>query len=162
MKTDRLYEIIGVLTRREVEARILLPVVEAFASEFGREKVLKVLSATIVGIARQQGEQLRRAMGGDAISHFADSMAAWKRDNALEIEVLEQSEAVFNFNVTRCRYADMYRDLGIPELGAVLSCDRDFALVEGFNPRITLSRSQTIMTGAPCCDFRYRLNPGHK
>ena len=45
--------------------------------------------------------------------------------------------------------------LGIPELGAVLSCNRDAALIEGFNPSVTLVRTQTIMEGAPCCDFRY-------
>jgi hypothetical protein len=49
----------------------------------------------------------------------------------------------------------MYRALGIPELGEVLSCQRDAALIEGFNPDVTLTRTQTIMQGAACCDFRY-------
>ncbi|HSC72405.1 MAG TPA: L-2-amino-thiazoline-4-carboxylic acid hydrolase, partial [Candidatus Methylomirabilis sp.] len=51
----------------------------------------------------------------------------------------------------------MYRALGIPELGAVLSCGRDYALGDGFNPDLQLTRTQTIMEGAPFCDFRYRL-----
>jgi hypothetical protein len=50
----------------------------------------------------------------------------------------------------------MYQALGMPELGAVLSCNRDFSLVEGFNPSIQLERAQTLMQGAPCCTFRYR------
>jgi hypothetical protein len=50
----------------------------------------------------------------------------------------------------------MYRELGIPELGAILSCGRDAALVEGFNPGVQLTRTQTILQGAPCCDFRYQ------
>jgi hypothetical protein len=50
----------------------------------------------------------------------------------------------------------MYRALGIPELGVVLSCGRDFALGEGFNPDLKLTRTQIIMEGAPYCDFRYR------
>jgi hypothetical protein len=53
----------------------------------------------------------------------------------------------------------MYRALGIPELGAILSCGRDGALGEGFNPALRLVRTQTIMEGAPCCDFRYRMEP---
>lgn len=57
--------------------------------------------------------------------------------------------------VTRCRYAEMYRALGIPELGETLSCSRDAALIEGFNPEVEFTRSQTIMQGAACCDFRY-------
>jgi hypothetical protein len=49
----------------------------------------------------------------------------------------------------------MYRSLGMAELGAVLSCNRDYSLVEGFNPEIQLERKQTIMQGASCCTFRY-------
>ncbi len=75
----------------------------------------------------------------------------------MQIEVLGQDGAHFDFNVTRCRYAEMYRALGIPELGAVLSCNRDWALIEGFNPEIELSRTQTLMEGAPYCNFRYTL-----
>ena len=43
------------------------------------------------------------------------------------------------------------------ELGAVLSCNRDYALIEGFNGEVDLTRTQTIMEGAAYCDFRYRL-----
>jgi hypothetical protein len=43
-------------------------------------------------------------------------------------------------------------------MGTIFSCTRDFALVEGFNPNISLKRTQTIMQGADFCDFRYRLN----
>jgi hypothetical protein len=50
----------------------------------------------------------------------------------------------------------MYRALGIPEVGALLSCNRDFALIEGFNPDVELERTQTIMQGATHCDFRFR------
>jgi hypothetical protein len=58
--------------------------------------------------------------------------------------------------VTRCRYAELYHALGIPELGTLLSCNRDYALIEGFNPDVDLTRTQTIMEGATYCDFRYR------
>ncbi len=49
---------IGVLKRREIEARILAPLVEALRREFGRERVLQIVRQTIVGIARDQGRQL--------------------------------------------------------------------------------------------------------
>jgi len=43
---------IGVLKRREIEARILAPLVEALGREFGRERALQIVGETIVGIAR--------------------------------------------------------------------------------------------------------------
>ena len=159
---DDLNARVGVLTRREIEARMLAPVIEALAARYGREGVLATVRDTIVEIARGQGRDLVTTMGGDSLDHFAESLQAWARDDALEIDVVAQSEDEFRFNVTRCRYAELYRALGIPELGAILSCNRDAALIEGFNPDVTFERTQTIMLGAPCCDFGYvrRGKPG--
>jgi hypothetical protein len=154
---DRLNETIGVLTRREVEARLVAPLVEALGAEFGRDKVLRVIRNAVVDIACRQGAELAQAMGGGSLRHLRDSLVHWTRDDALSIEVIEESGQAFAFNVTRCRYAEMYRDLGVPALGPILSCSRDFALIEGFNPRIRLTRTQTLMEGAPFCDFRYRI-----
>ena len=148
---------IGVLKRREIEARILAPLISAFAAEFGRERVVEITERVIVGIARDQGRALAADMAGNTLAHFVKSQANWQTGDALTIEVLRVDDTTYDFDVTRCRYAEMYRALGIPELGAILSCGRDFALGDGFNPDLTLTRTQTIMKGAPCCDFRYRL-----
>jgi L-2-amino-thiazoline-4-carboxylic acid hydrolase len=61
-----------------------------------------------------------------------------------------------SFISTRCRYAEMYRAMGLAELGALLSCNRDGAFCEGYDPRLKLERTQTLMGGASHCDFRYR------
>ncbi len=150
---------VGVLVRREIEARIVVPLIDRFSDEFGRERVTELLREVVVDVAREQGGQLAAAMGGNGVDSFAGSLEAWTRGGALEIDVVEQSDSTFAFNVTRCRYAEMYRDLGVPELGAVLSCNRDGTLAEGFNPDMTFTRTQTIMGGATHCDFRYTLPP---
>jgi len=156
MPADDLNAKLGVLTRREVEARILIPVINALGDAFGRDEVLAVVRDTIVKIARQQGAALGQQMGGNSLKNFVDSLAYWTQDKALEIDVIEESDEVLSFNVTRCRYAELYESLGIREIGTSFSCTRDFALIEGFNPEISLERSQTIMEGAEYCDFRYR------
>ena len=153
---DTLNEV-GVLKRREIEARILAPVIDALGAEFGRERVIEIVKQAIVDIAHGQGRALAEQMGGNGLSEFAKSKEPWRRGDALQIEELESSDTAYGFNVTRCRYAEMYRSLGIPELGVVLSCGRDGALGEGFNPALRLIRTQTIMEGASHCDFRYRL-----
>lgn len=152
---DTLTQRIGVLARRETEARVLAPVIEAMAEEFGREKVLEILRDTIIRVANEQGAELAGAMGGDGPAEFMDSMKYWKQDGALEIEVLDQSDDKLSFNITGCKYAQMYKALGIPELGAILSCNRDFAFAEGFNGNAKLTRTQTILSGATHCDFRF-------
>ncbi len=155
---DHLNEI-GVLKRREIEARIVGPLLDALGREFGRERVLEVAREVIIRLAHAQGAQLAEVTRGKTLAHFADGLEFWKKEDALQIDTLEQNDEKLSFNVTRCRYAELYRALGIPELGAVLSCNRDFALIEGFNPEITLTRTQTIMEGAPFCNFRYQTRP---
>ena len=157
MPADDLNAKIGVLTRREIEARILTPVIDALGESFGPEAVLSVVQSTIVKIAREQGADLSNLMGNNSLHHFFETLQFWTRDDALKIEVIEASEDVLSFNVTRCRYAELYDSLGIRDIGTKFSCARDFALIEGFNPDLTLTRTQTIMEGAPICDFRYRL-----
>lgn len=143
------------LQQREIEARIVGPLVRAFADEFGREKTIDLVRGVIVDLARESGAALASALGDQTLTAFAGSLDRWKEGGALEIEMLEQTDERLAFNVTRCRYAEMYRSLGLADLGASLSCQRDFALIEGFNPAVSLTRTQTLMEGATHCDFRF-------
>ena len=157
-RPDTLNEI-GVLKRREIEARIVAPLLERLGEEFGREEVMRVARDVVVGVAAEQGAALADAAGGNDLVSFAGTLDAWTKGDALEIDVIEQSPDRYAFNVTRCGYAEMYKALGIPELGAMLSCERDGSLMDGFNADIEFSRSQTIMGGASHCDFLYQIGP---
>ena len=88
---------------------------------------------------------------------FVERHGQWRAGGALDVDVKEQSDTAYVFDVTRCRYAEMYRALGMEELGAALSCNRDGTMVQGFNRDIEFTRNQTIMNGASHCDFSYRL-----
>jgi len=148
---------IGVLKRREIEARVIAPLLERFAEEFGAERVHELASEVIVGVAQAQGAELAGAIGRNDLESFANGMDNWTKGGALETEIIEKSATTYAFNVTRCQYAEMYRDLGLADLGATLSCNRDGTMVEGFNEDITFTRTQTIMGGATHCDFVYTL-----
>jgi hypothetical protein len=82
-------------------------------------------------------------------------MPLWTKGGALEIEVKEQSDTSFQFNVVKCRYAETYKEMGLGEIGHLLSCNRDGAFCEGYDPKLKLERTQTIMQGASHCDFKY-------
>ena len=151
---DELTQKIGVLMRRETEVRILIPFLQDLYKEFSKEKILNVLEKTIKEIAKTQGEELSKEYGKN-VDAFLNTLKFWTKDDALEIDVLEKSDSKLSFNVTRCKYAEMYSALGISDLGAVLSCNRDAALIEGFNPKASLDRKETIMSGDKCCTFRY-------
>jgi len=148
------------LQQREIEARIVGPLVQAFAAELGQERTLAILRQVISDLARQGGADLARSVGEQSLQAFSRTLGRWSENGALEIELLEQSAERLSFNVVRCRYAEMYHALGLAELGASLSCQRDFALAEGFSPDIRLVRTQTLMLGATFCDFRFQKTGG--
>ena len=146
-----------IIELRRIEANIIKPIYEQMAAELGEEKARRILGAAIRRNAIEQGRTLAAASEAPAgIAGFAHLLERWTANDALRMEVLEQDDERFDFNVTRCRYAEMYRDMGLGGLGALLSCNRDGAFCEGYDPRLELTRTQTIMSGASHCNFRYR------
>lgn len=145
------------LERRSIEATIVGPLVRAFIERFGEQPSMEVVAGVVEQLARQSGHDLAALLGESSLEAFSTTLDRWKAGGALELEILQQGPERLEFNVTRCRYAEMYRQLGLADLGKTLSCLRDFELARGFNPDIELTRTQTIMEGATFCNFRFRL-----
>lgn len=150
---------ITLLEQREIEARIVGPIFRAFAREIGEARAREILAGVIRELAKTGGEQAAQRAGGAELVQLGSVIETWKRGGALELDVLREEKDHLDFNVTRCRFAEMYRRLGLEDLGAILSCDRDGAMIEGFNPEIHYERTQTLLEGASHCDFRYRAEP---
>jgi hypothetical protein len=144
------------LERRRIEAGVIVPLLRAFQQELGEERANAIARRVIVAIAEQQGRESAARRGRNDLAAFSENMQAFSGGGALEIEMVERDEARVGFNVRRCRFAEMYRDMVAGDLGFLLSCNRDASNVTGFNPAIGFTRTQTIMQGATFCDFRYR------
>ncbi|MCX6909605.1 MAG: L-2-amino-thiazoline-4-carboxylic acid hydrolase [Verrucomicrobia bacterium] len=145
----------SLLQRREIEAQIAAPLVKAFMDEFGRERTLKTVKRVIKRLAKQKGAELAKLAGGNGLKQFVKAvLPLWCEGGALNVEVIEANDQRCSFNVTRCKYAEMYRRLGLADFGLLFSCSRDFAFISGFNRRLKLKRTQTIMEGDRVCDFR--------
>jgi hypothetical protein len=148
----------SLLERREIEARIAVPLIQAFAEKMGREQALLVATKVIQGLACAAGREMARKLGAnDLVALTGVVREVWAQDQALEMTMLEETDLKLSFNVTRCAYAELYEKLGMKEFGFCLSCSRDAGFAEGFNPRLKLQRTQTIMECAPHCDFRFSI-----
>jgi hypothetical protein len=75
------------------------------------------------------------------------------------VEMLRHDKEALEFDVTRCRFAEFFRALGEPELGALLICETDFDIAAAGSGEVTFTRDRTIMQGAPSCAFRYKFTP---
>ena len=152
---------IPIIKRREIEARVIKPIFEEMVAKLGREAAISILESAIKRDAIAHGKSSGSSkMEQNDMSAFVKLYELWTAEDALEIDVIEQTDQSFKFNVTGCLYAKMYRNMGIADLGSVLSCGRDKHFCGGFNPNLQLERTQTIMRGADFCDFRYSL-PKH-
>lgn len=155
---------VSVIEQARIQAQVLVPLVKALQAELGEARANAIVRSALRDLYRGYGEAFWRAkqekdeQSGkpDIGKAIASAFATYARDDALDYTVIEQSEGAFAFDVTRCRYAEFYRELGEPELGFLLVCSADFDTAEGFGGDIELTRTQTIMQGAPRCDFRYR------
>ena len=120
----------------------------------GKDRANEIAREVIVDLARKDGERWARQFGSD-LAAMERVVGVWAGGGSLDIEPIGKSTERLDFNVVRCRYAEFYRELGLPELGYFFHCNRDFAMVDGFSPGLKLKRTQTIMEGASHCDFRF-------
>ncbi|PZC40940.1 MAG: NADH pyrophosphatase NudC, Nudix superfamily [Chloroflexi bacterium] len=147
---------LSLLQKRGIEADVLIPFIRNLENKLGKKQAHKLAQSAIKEIAKKQGDQFSKAMNRNDLKGFKEIQDTWSgAGNDIIFEILKEDESTLDFNVSRCRFAEMYKQLGAPDLGYILSCGRDFSLSEGYSDKIHLSRSQTIMEGADFCDFRY-------
>lgn len=72
-----------------------------------------------------------------------------------EREDIEEGDKEVKFKIVKCMWSEVFNSLGAPEIGEVLVCEPDFPRAKAWSNSLELERTQTIMEGAPYCDFRY-------
>lgn len=148
------------LTKRKLQAEVIGPIYAEMAEQLGAKRAGEILDSAIKKAAIAEGRSFAaKSLGGmTSMADFIKLYELWTADGALQMDVLEASDTRFDFNITRCKYAETYHEMGLGNIGHLLSCNRDGTFCQGYDPRITLDRKQTIMEGASCCTFRYRFD----
>jgi hypothetical protein len=147
---------VSILEQARIQAQILVPLVRTLQAELGEERANAIVRRALGETYRRLGERWHAAKKGASLGEtMASAFAAFADKDALDYGVRERSQDAYEIDVTRCRYAEFYKELGAPELGFLLVCCADFPFAEGIGPDVQLTRTQTIMQGASHCDFRY-------
>lgn len=149
----------SLLERRRIEAEFAKGILDVLTEEIGRERAVETIAKAIIKAAETAGETFAASTenGRTDLDAYAEILKIWQMNDALSLDLKARDADRLEFDVTRCRYAEMYRELGLSDLGAILSCNRDDAFSNGFNKAIKLTRTQTIMGGDTHCDFRYKI-----
>jgi uncharacterized protein (DUF1330 family) len=144
------------IERVKIQAQALIPLVKALQAELGEQRANAIVRKALGDLYRRYGEEWWRSRpSGNFGDRMATAFRTFAGGGALDYQVLTHTQDAFDVNVTGCRYAEFYKELGAPELGFLLTCSADLAMAEGYDPEVRLTRTQTIMQGASHCDFRY-------
>lgn len=74
-----------------------------------------------------------------------------------DVQILHADEDRLEIEVSRCAHSEIFSEHNAEDLGEQFMCAGDFAMIEGFNPRIRLERPCVLMNGGKACRFIYTL-----
>ena len=152
---------LSLLAKTRIQAQVLLPVLRALRAELGKERADAIVRQALRGWSRQLFATVGEGIEGSARSKWATmhSALAEVTEREVDVEMRRHDKEALEFDVTRCRFAEFFRALGEPELGALLVCETDIDIAAAGGAEVSFDRAQTIMQGAPSCTFRYRFAP---
>lgn len=146
------------IEKRAIEVQAIAPIIEMVSKKIGLEEALEILKEVNQQEAFKRGQSTVRTPGLSTIEELVKDVNTWGDGGEWNIEILEETSTSYHFNVHRCLYYERYKELGLEKMGVQLSCCRDEPFARGLDPKLKLSRTQTIMEGAEYCDFRYNLD----
>ena len=133
---------IPVLIKRQLQAQVIGPIYAEMAEQLGEQRAGEILDSAIKKAAIAEGKSFaaKAPNGVTSMADFIKLYELWTLDGALEVDVLKADDKTFDFNVTRCKYAETYKEMGLGKIGHLMSCNRDGTFCEGYDPNITLQR----------------------
>ena len=150
---------ISLLDKTRIQAQVLVPVLRALRAELGKDKADAIVQQALRDWSRQLFAAIGEGIAGSPRRKWATLQGALNDVSAREVEfeIRRQDKEALDIDVTRCRFAEFFRALGEPELGALLICETDVDIASTGEGEVSLDRAQTIMRGAPSCTFRYKF-----
>jgi len=152
---------LSLLDKTRIQAQVLVPVLRALRVELGKEKADAIVRQALRDWSKQLFATVGESVEGSPRRKWAAMQTALTEITEREVtfEIIRDDKEALEFDVTHCRFAEFFRALGEPDLGALLVCATDFDLVAAGGGDVGLTRDQTLMQGAPSCTFRYRFAP---
>jgi predicted ArsR family transcriptional regulator len=152
---------VSLLDKTRIQAQVLVPVLRALRAELGKDKANAIVKQALRDWSKQLFAAIGDGIEGSPRRKWATMRSALNEvsEREVEVEIRRHDKEVLEIDVTRCRFAEFFRALGEPQLGALLICETDFDIVSAGEGEVSLDRAQTIMQGAPSCTFRYKFAP---
>lgn len=157
-------ETISLLDEVKLQARVLLPLIQALRKELGERPANRIVTDALRDWSRSVVQNRATKVQGSPQEKWKSLTAASlpRISHDITVEWIRHDPEEIRFNVIECRYAAFFRKLGEPQLGYILLCESDIHIAELGSPEVEFTRTQTMMQGATHCDFYYRLGGKQK
>lgn len=136
-----------------------IPLWRGLEEEIGKDRLYAMIKKINDAAAKAEMGGLAKAKGlstlADYVKPMLDPNSLYRK--VLTFDVVENTPKAFEVKVSECLWAQTFRGAKAGDLGYVLICDGDYAAAEGFNPKMHMIRTKTLMQGADCCNHRYVL-----
>jgi hypothetical protein len=134
-----------------------IPLMLVLAKAGGREKFVEILKkgsseAASIGIQNAAKALPKRDLAA-FVTPLKNPDHFWK--NVLSLSIVEDSPKAFEIKVTECLWAKTFRGMNAADIGFATICFPDYASASGFNPKLKMIRTKTLMQGHDCCNHRY-------
>jgi hypothetical protein len=142
------------------QTEVLIPLLRHIRAELGEEKGNALVYPVLREYMKKWISEFASKESDNPIENFfkTSDMLEETFEGDVDYDVLKNDDENLDLNVTRCRYAELFHQLGEPELGTILVCEADDHIADLSAPAVKLSRTDTIMKGGTHCPFRYRFN----
>lgn len=139
----------------ELQYRNYIHLAKALEKSLGKEESTRLLEESTKEMAANIGKAFAQRQGNNEFANFIGTFKNPAFTGNLVLEIIEDTDRAFEIKVTECLIAETFKRANVLEMGNAAVCIGDFAMAEGFNPKIKLIRDKTLTLGFPYCNHRY-------
>jgi len=146
------------LTNKQYSAAMFFPYImlaRTLEKELGKERTIEILKKMATEFNLERGQRQAKTSPDTKLQTYTALFKDPRMQDALTMEVIEDTEKAFEIKVTECLSATTFLDSKAGDIGYATVCWGDYAWAEGFNPKIKLVRDKTLMEGHKYCNHRY-------
>jgi hypothetical protein len=139
----------------DIRYRNFISLAKDLEKKMGKEALLEFLEKRTLAQLLEQGKSYAKRTPDTSFRSFSNIFKNPWMESTLVMEIIEDTDTVFEAKVTDCLVADTFLRANAGEIGNAAVCIGDYTFAEGFNPKIKMIRDKTLTLGHDYCNHRY-------
>jgi hypothetical protein len=134
---------LSLLDKTRIQAQVLVPVLRALRSEIGKEKADAIVRRALRDWSKALFAEVGKNVGGGPRRQWAAMQTALTEitEREVTVQMNRHDKDALEFDIVSCKFAEFFRALGEPELGALLICATDFDIAAAGSGAVSLTRA---------------------